>query len=612
MKEINEAKKTRTFHRRMVFGIGIISTIFAMMISGFGVFNGVESKSIDWRFKARGIVQPKAPVVIVAIDDDSFPRMPERWVWPRTFYVKAIENLNKWGAKVIAFDVVYSEATARNPKEDLEFADAVKKAGNVVLGMAILVQDTKLGQKTVTVYPIDPLKNAALQLGLVHHPFDRDSHIRNTHLAKVDSERGENYYSLALEAYAAYKDIPRTGISIIRERSRVKIGDMTAPNQVFINFAGPPQTFETVSFHKVYSGEGVKPEMFKDKIVLIGATADILHDVFNTPFTESGNMMPGVEIHANVINTIFEESMLSKLPRWQNLLILLGIGIMTSFLMFGIRTMQGLVILGLEIVAYIAASRYFFDNMNLVIDFVNPLFTMVFCYLSISTYKVTVEERENRKIRNVFSKYVSKQVVDQLLKNPDVKLGGEKKTISVMFTDIRGFTAMSEKMDPKQVLNVLNEYLTAMTDIVFENEGTLDKFIGDAVMALYGTPVYYKDHALRAVKTGVAMQKKLDELNEKWTKEGKTTLKIGIGVNTGEVVAGNMGSLKRMEYTVIGDTVNLASRLESLNKDLGTSFLISESTYEHVKDRIKAKKFEGVKVKGKELQLTVYEVLELL
>ncbi len=612
MKEKQGVKNTKKFHRRMVFIIGIISTIFAIMISGFGVFNGLESKSVDWRFKARGPVAPKAPVVIVAIDDDSFPRMPERWIWPRTFYVKAVENLKKWGAKVIAFDVVYSEPTARNPEEDIAFAEAVKKAGNVILGMAILVQDTKLGQKTVTVYPIEPLKNAAANLGLVHHPFDRDSHIRNTHLAKVDSERGENYYSLALEAYAAYKGIPRSGISIIKEKGMVKTGEKTFPNQVFINFSGPPQTFETVSFYKVFSGEEIKPETFKDKIVLIGATADILHDVFNTPFTESGNMMPGVEIHANVINTLFQDSMLKKLPKWQNLLILLGIGVITSFFIFGIRTMQGLAVLVFEIAAYIAASRYFFENMNLVIDFINPLFTMVFCYLSISTYKVAVEERENRKIKSVFSKYVSKQVVEQLLKNPDVKLGGEKKVITVMFTDIRGFTAMSEKMDPKQVLNVLNEYLSAMTDIVFENEGTLDKFIGDAVMALFGTPVYYKDHALRAVKTGLAMQKKLDELNKKWASEGRTTLKIGIGVNTGEVVAGNMGSLKRMEYTVIGDTVNLASRLESLNKDLGTSFLISESTYEQVKDRIKVNKFEGVKVKGKELQLTVYEVLELL
>jgi len=167
-------------------------------------------------------------------------------------------------------------------------------------------------------------------------------------------------------------------------------------------------------------------------------------------------------------------------------------------------------------------------------------------------------------------------------------------------------------MQPEEVLGILNEYLTAMTDIVFENGGTLDKFIGDAVMAVFGSPLYDKEHAIRAVRTGWQMQKKLDELNEKWAQEGKKTLKIGVGVNSGSVVAGNMGSMRRMEYTVIGDTVNLASRLESLNKELSTSFLISENTHALVRDRIKSKMYTDIKIKGKEDHLTVYEVLEVL
>jgi adenylate cyclase len=352
--------------------------------------------------------------------------------------------------------------------------------------------------------------------------------------------------------------------------------------------------------------------MFKDKIVLVGSTADILHDVFSTPFSESGYTMPGVEIHANVINTLYNNSMMKRIGRFSSLALLFSIGLFTSFMIFRIKTLRGLIVVFAEVIVFIILSRYVFDAHNYIIDLVNPLFTMVLCYSSISVYKVAVEEKENRKIKNLFSRYVSKPLVDEILKKQEIKLGGEVKEVSVLFSDIRGFTAMSEKMQPEEVLGVLNEYLTAMTDIVFENGGTLDKFIGDAVMAVFGSPLYDKDHAIKAVRTGWQMQKKLDELNAKWAQEGKKTLKIGVGVNSGSVVAGNMGSMRRMEYTVIGDTVNLASRLESLNKELSTSFLISENTHALVRDRIKSKMYTDIKIKGKEDHLTVYEVLEVL
>jgi adenylate cyclase len=242
---------------------------------------------------------------------------------------------------------------------------------------------------------------------------------------------------------------------------------------------------------------------------------------------------------------------------------------------------------------------------------VNPIFSMVFCYLAISTYKVGVEEREKRKIKNIFSKYLSSNVVEELIKSEDIKLGGERKEITVLFSDIRDFTSMSEKLTPEEVVSMLNEYLSEMTDIIFANKGTLDKFIGDAVMAVFGSPIFLADHAQRAVRTAVMMIKRLNELNEKWVKEGKRTLKIGIGINSGEVIAGNMGSLKRMEYTVIGDNVNLASRLESMNKELGTEILISENTYKEVKDIVKVRKFENIKIRGKEESITVYEVLDM-
>lgn len=605
-------EKKQTFHRRAIIFIGLLATILSIFITRTGFFEGLENKSIDWRFKERGIVQPTAPVVIVAIDDSSFSEMPERWIWPRNFYAQLISNLKSWGAKVIAFDVVYSEPTARNPKEDAEFAKAVDKAGNVVLGMAILYEETKVGDKTTKVYPIPALKDGAYASGIVHHPFDRDSSIRHSQLVKIESETGEKYLSLSMESLGLYKGLRRNNLEIIKEENKVKWGDINSTNQIIINYAGPAGTFTTVPFYQVYYGKNIKKNMFKDKIVLVGSTADILHDVFSTPFSESGYTMPGVEIHANVINTLYNNSMMKRIGRFSSLALLFAIGLFTSFMIFRIKTLRGLIVVFAEVIAFIFLSRYLFDAHNYIIDLVNPLFTMVLCYSSISVYKVAVEEKENRKIKNIFSRYVSKTLVDEILKKQEIKLGGEVKEVSVLFSDIRGFTAMSEKMQPEEVLGVLNEYLTAMTDIVFENGGTLDKFIGDAVMAVFGSPLYDKDHAIRAVRTGWQMQKKLDELNEKWAQEGKKTLKIGVGVNSGKVVAGNMGSMRRMEYTVIGDTVNLASRLESLNKELSTSFLISENTNALVRDRIKSKMYTDIKIKGKEDHLTVYEVLEVL
>lgn len=606
-----EKKKTKTSHRRIVIFIGLLATFLSFFLTRFGFFGNIENKSVDWRFAQRGPIKAEAPVVIVAIDDASFTNMPERWVWPRNFYATAIENLKKWGAKVVAFDVVYSEPTARNPKEDAQFGEAMKKVKNVILGIA-LITDEQYGSLTRKVFPIDVLAKNAAGFGLVHHAFDSDSNIRKSFLMKLDEDTGDKYLSLAVTAYANYKGIKVSDINRVEGTSNITLGKEVFPNQLFINYVGGPATFKTVPFYQVYFGEERIKDLFRDKIVLIGSTADILHDVFSTPFSHAGYQMPGVEIHANVINTLYAKNQIKKMTGINTFFLVIGIGILTSFMLFAIKAWQGVIVASAEVIIYLILSVVLFSRYNYLLNVTDAVFTIILCYLSMSTYKVAVEEGEKRKIRSVFSRYVSQGLVNELLKSEDIKLGGEKKEVSILFSDIRGFTAMSEKMSPEQVVAILNEYLEAMTDIVFKNHGTLDKFIGDAVMATFGTPVYMKDHAMRAVMTAFMMQKRLAELNEKWTKEGKKTLKIGIGINSGEVVAGNMGSLKRMEYTVIGDAVNLASRLESLNKDLSTEIILSESTYNHVKEFVKAKEYKGIKVKGKEEYLTVYEAISLL
>ncbi len=604
--------KNKATHKRYIILIGILATFISLLITGSGIFKGLESKSIDWLFLKRGEIKPESPVIIVAIDDESFKEMPERWTWPRDFYATLINNLKKWGAKVIAFDIIYSEPTTKNPKEDKLFSEAVKKAGNVILGMGIFSNIEKNYEKIYPVFPIKELKDNCFSMGLIHHVFDIDSHIRKSYLF-LDYGK-ERYYSLALEILGAFFNLKKDNIKI--DKNEIKWGSLKIKlykgNQIIINYIGGPKSFITIPFYKVYYGKGIDKDIFKNKIILVGSTSELLHDVFLTPFSTPGLMMPGVEIHANVLNTIFTAKYLTHIGRLNLFLLLLIIGILTSFFIFNIKAWQGLIVVFFEIIFIVIASNLLFNKLNLIVSFVNPVFTILFCYISISTYKVTVEEREKRKIKNIFSKYVSKGVVEELLKNQEVKLGGEKRIVSVLFSDIRGFTSMSEKIKPEDVVTILNEYLSEMTDIIFKNKGTLDKFIGDAVMAVFGSPVFLKDHAERAVKTAVQMIKRLNELNEKWIKEGKKNLKIGIGINSGEVIAGNMGSLKRLEYTVIGDNVNLASRLESMNKELGTEILISENTYREVKDIVRVKKFENIKIRGKEESITVYEVLDII
>ncbi len=603
--------KNKPFHKRYIILVGMLATFISLLIIISGVFKGLESKSIDWLFLQRGEIKSVSPIIIVAIDDESFKEMPERWTWPRNFYATLVNNLKKWGAKVIAFDVIYSEPTVKNPKEDKLFADAIKNAGNVILGMGIFSDVTKSYEKIYPVFPINQFAANCFSIGLIHHVFDIDSHIRKSYMF-LDYNK-KRYYSLALEILGAYYNLKKENIKLtykelIWDKLSIKL---YKGNQIIINYIGGPKSFTTIPFYKVYYGKGIDKKIFKDKIVLVGSTSELLHDVFLTPFSTPGVMMPGVEIHANVLNTVFSGKYLKQIGKVGSFLLLLAIGIFTSFLIFNIKAWQGLFVIVVEIVSIVIASVILFIKGNFIISFVNPIFTVLLCYLSISTYKVTVEEREKRKIKNIFSKYVSKGVVDELLKNQEVKLGGEKRVVSILFSDIRGFTSMSEKIKPEEVVSILNEYLSEMTDIIFANKGTLDKFIGDAVMAVFGSPVFFKDHAQKSVKTAVMMIKKLDELNEKWKKQGKKTLKIGIGINSGEVIAGNMGSLKRMEYTVIGDNVNLASRLESMNKELGTEILISENTYRQVKDIVNVRKFENVKIRGKEESITVYEVLNI-
>ncbi len=239
-----------------------------------------------------------------------------------------------------------------------------------------------------------------------------------------------------------------------------------------------------------------------------------------------------------------------------------------------------------------------------------PLLTILLTYGGVTVFRGLTEEKEKKKIKGVFSRYVTHQVVNEILSSPEgLALGGKRKECTILFSDVRGFTSMSEKMQPEDVVHILNEYMTRMVDLVFKYEGTLDKFIGDAIMAIWGAPISHSDDTKRAVMCAIEMMEKLKLLQEKWKSEGKSPFDIGVGINVGEVVVGNIGHPERMEYTVIGDNVNLASRLESLNKEFKAHIIISQKVYDRVVDLIEVRPLEPVQVKGKIEKIMIYEVL---
>jgi adenylate cyclase len=391
----------------------------------------------------------------------------------------------------------------------------------------------------------------------------------------------------------------------------INMGDRFLPTdetgQMLLNYLGPPKTFPHYSITDILKGK-LDMGTFKDKIVLIGATAVGLYDLRITPFSTN---YPGLEIHATVVDNILKQRFLNK-PKWTSiydLLVVIFLGVLTGLVLPRLNAIRGMFFaLGLFIL-HIIIARWLFVSFSIWINIVYPILALLLIYTILTVYRYITEERERKKIRGAFSYYVSSSVVNEMLKYPDrLKLGGDKKDLSVLFSDIRAFTTISEGLSPEDLVHLLNEYLTVMTDIVFKHDGTLDKYMGDAIMAIYGAPLDQPDHPARACHSALDMMEALKKLNEKWILEGKKPMDIGIGINTGMMMVGNMGSDQRFDYTVMGDAVNLGSRLEGANKNYKTNILLSEFTYERVKDEFVCMEIDSVRVKGKTQPVKIYQL----
>jgi adenylate cyclase len=345
--------------------------------------------------------------------------------------------------------------------------------------------------------------------------------------------------------------------------------------------------------------------------VLLGVTALGIYDVRNTPFSTTSTY-PGLEGHATVVHNLLTKSFLDK-PKWAviyDLFTLIFLSVLTGVILPRLNAVYGILFAAGLFTFHLFASEWLFVSYGIWINIVYPLLALILTYTSLTVYRYFTEERRRKQIKGAFSHYVSSSVVNEMLRHPErLKLGGDKKDLTVLFSDIRGFTTISERMTPEDLVHLLNEYLTIMTNVVFKYDGTLDKYMGDAIMAIYGAPLERQNHPSNACHAALEMMEALKNLNEKWIKEGKEPLDIGIGISTGMMMVGNMGSEQRFDYTVMGDAVNLGSRLEGANKNYKSHIIISESTHGRIEDEFFCMELDSVRVKGKTKPVKIYQLL---
>lgn len=587
----------------------------------------IELKTLDYRFLWRGAEKPDDRIVILGIDDKALDKIKDPMVFWGPHFAKVIRKLAQAGARSIGMDFVFSIPITKSVDgEDYDkiLAMALREANCVV--MAKTFRNDRETNAYLVDEAISRLRFAASPeyAGFVNLTNDPDNCVRRQTLVVQDiNSKGHLAFGLAI--VAKYYDIlGKKKVSV--KGSNVIMGDKVVPinryGEMLINFAGPSGNFHHISFYEAWKmadedgSIGYFRENFTNKIVLIGTT-NILHQDFKpTPFFASNHYKElrstyGIEIWANVINTMLQDKYITRVPGWQVSIIILFIGLFVSYVSLRLSLIKSLLALIAFGVAYIFLCIEMFIGFNIWVSMAAPFVTIPLTCAVIFTYRFTIENRQRSVIKSLFQHYLHPDVVNELLKDPDnVKLGGVKKELTVFFSDIQDFTSISEKMEPEELVKLMNVYLTNISDIIIKYEGTIDKYVGDAVMAFFGAPLDQKDHALRACYAAIETQEHMQILRKSFKVKGWPEISSRIGINTGMVVVGNMGGENRFNYTVIGDDVNLASRLEGVNKIYSTNIMIGENTYTRVKDSIVARELDVIRVKGKSRPVKVYELID--
>ena len=624
--------------KKLLVFLGIaLAASLATLVLYRGAFPGLQQVDLrlkDLRFQLRGAMAADPRVVVAAIDARSIKELG-RWPWSRELTGELITRLKEQGARVVALDLVFSEPQGDAPDRALgravaspgvvlgyffrtDGADAAAAVREQVLRHRVKLLKVEEGVSAVPLPEFSAL-DASIPLIAASAPDqgffnvlpDQDGLYRSAPLLALYG--GEIFPSLALRSLARYLDAePLVTVAPFGVRP-IRLGALEIPvneaGELPLNYYGPTGSIRTVSACDVVKGR-LPAGALRDALVFVGATEMGIADLRATPFDPS---LPGVEFHATVASNALQRLFLTRDGRSAALemaAIFLLPALLALLLNLTTRAALGLGWLVLSSGLWLILNQLLFRRYCLDLSVIYPVVPVFVTYLAGESYRNLVVERKGRYLKKAFGSYLSPELVEQIVKNPDrLRLGGEKREITVLFSDIRGFTTLSESLPPEELVGILNEYLSPMTRIVLEEKGTLDKFIGDAVMALFNAPLDLPDHELRACRAAVRMIERLEELNREFARRGLAAIEIGIGINTGEAVVGNMGGDLRFDYTAIGDNVNLASRLEGLTKQYGARIIVSGSTRKGAGEAFVFREIDLVRVKGKQNEVAIHELM---
>ena len=632
---------------QLILSLIIISASLFSYLKYPNLFQLFENRINDLMFIVRGQQQADQNIIIVDIDEKSLLELGQ-WPWSRNIVAKILQNLTDYGIGIMGFDVVFAEPDNSSPKRVLgklnipnqnieDFDETLAqtiastptivgyvfalekdgiKPGNPPKSDAMFIEKNK-PQKSLMLKPYRAILNLpiiqdnAYSNGYFNTVPDRDGIVRS--IPMLMEYNGQLYPSLSLEIIRAALGESQIHVEYFGNSiDSITMGDITIPTDQFgrmiVNYRGAQHRYKYISASDIYH-KRVKPEQISEKIALIGASAAGLLDLRSTPFD---SVYPGVEVHANALDNILNKNFLAK-PQWTIGANVLGI------------TLAVLVTFGILLIPSALLSFFFLILLNATLFYSHyyamitegilfntfiPLIAINLVFLFGESINYYFERKLKNRIKSKFAAKVSSAVVEELIKHQDDEiLTGTEKEITIFFSDIRGFTSISERMgSAKELISLLNEYMTPMVDIITKRGGTVDKFIGDAIMAYWNAPIAIEKHADEALKASIEQIQALKELNKKLEKDGKPTINIGIGLNSGVSVIGEMGSAGRSDFTCIGDSVNLASRSEGLCKPYGVSIVLTEFTKSLLKnDNYLIRELDIVRVKGKEKPVSIYE-----
>jgi len=622
--------------------IGAASFLVTVLLYELLLFQPLERKS--WDLRLRLFSKPShadEDIVLFLIDQYSLDVYEEQqglpWPWPREMYSYLADYLEEGGARAVFFDFIFSESSVYGVEDDLRFASSLKKAGNVFLPVFLSRQDkgpeetnTELlkthsmdvsEKRAVPVFqvksvtsPNRELLSVSKGIGNVQFSPDEDGIFRRIPLLFSYNNMILPALPLAIAEFIGDNrvEVKRRG-SIWFAEKKIPLDDS---GRMVIKYHGPQGTYPAYSVASIINSwaqisEGtepqVSPDVFSGKIVLVGSSAPGIYDLRPTPFS---SVCPGVEIQAAVLDNILNRDFISFPGKIVVLCLILFSALFTGA---GVSVLQRSWAIGLFFILCLvipAALSILFFFSGYWLEFTAPEFAAVTAFISAALLNYSLEGKKRRFIKNVFRFYLSPSLIDMIVKNPEIlRLGGDKKEITSFFSDIQGFTSISESLNPEELVDLLNLYLSEMSGIIINYSGTLDKYEGDAVIAFWNAPLEQADHAVKACKAALDCQNKLKDMASLFESKYGHVLSVRIGINTGPAVVGNMGSYRRFDYTAIGDTVNLASRLEGACKQYRVPILIGQNTYSEVKDQILTREVDIIRVVGKNRPERVFEII---